>query len=77
MTSNVCDSKKPAIRLSTLSSDFGETLLHLMYKCISTCVLGLMDKYQGEPWQHTYGMITGKPWGMHFNDRIIVVVWSF
>ena len=48
-----------------------------MYKCISTCVLGLMDKSEGKPWKHPYGLIKGQPWGMHFNDRIRVVVWEF
>ena len=70
MTINVCDSKQPGIRLSTLSSDCGATFLHLLYKCISTCVLGLMDKSEEGPWEHPYGLIRGKPWGMHFNDII-------
>ena len=70
MISNVWDSKQTEIRLSTLSNDYGATFLHLMYKCISTCVLGLMDKSEEGPWEHPYGIIKGKPWGMHFNDII-------
>ena len=31
-----------------------------MYKCISTCVLGLMEKYEGDPWKHPYGLIKGQ-----------------
>ena len=77
MIINVCDSNKPDIKLSTLSSDYGVTFLHLMYKCIYTCALRLMDKSEGEPWKHPYGLIKGQPWGMYFNDRIRVVVWSF
>ena len=77
MKINVCDSKQPEIRIITLSNDYGVAFIHLMYKCISTYVLGLMDKYEEDPWKQPYGLIKYKPWGMHFNDRIRVVVWSF
>ena len=61
MISNFFYSKQPEIRLSALSSDYGAKFLHLMYKCISTCVLGLIDKFEGEPWKHPYGVIKGHP----------------
>ena len=77
MTSNVCDSKEPEMRPSTLSDDYGALFLLLMYKWISTCVLGLMDNYEGEPWKNPYGLIKGHPWGMHFNERIRAFVRSF
>ena len=77
MKRNVCDSKQPEIKLSTLSNDYGAAFTHLMYKFLSTCVLGLMDKSEGEPWKHPYGLIKGQPLGMHFNDIIRFVVWSF